>query len=326
MSTTSGASRSFNCDGPRCGARRGGSKRAIDVAAASVLLVLASPVLLACAIGVRISSPGPTLFKQKRVGQHGELFELLKFRSMRENDNSDTNWSGTDQDLMTGFGRFMRRTGIDELPQLWNVLRGEMSLVGPRPERPHFADRFSIEVNGYEDRHRVPVGITGWAQVHGLRGDSSIAHRATFDNNYIEQWSLWHDVVNPGANRPGAVHGRGAVTPRSTTAVGRMTHGRERSGTNGGRARRGGACHGRRPGPERGAMDRPLSRLDPRAGPPGPPGDRRRRGLDGRDCADRRRVRRTRPTRPDDREPGVFDPPLPEPRPRGRHIAVHRSG
>ena len=108
-------------------------KRAIDVVASSVLLVLASPVLLTCAIGVRLSSPGPILFRQKRVGQHGELFELLKFRSMRMNDDSDTMWSGAEEDLMTGFGRFMRRTGIDELPQLWNVLRGEMSLVGPRP-------------------------------------------------------------------------------------------------------------------------------------------------------------------------------------------------
>jgi exopolysaccharide biosynthesis polyprenyl glycosylphosphotransferase len=171
------------------------AKIAIDMVAASLLLCLASPVMAVCAAGVRLSSPGPILFRQKRVGQHGQIFELLKFRSMRENDGSETSWSGTAEDLMTGFGRLMRRTGIDELPQLFNVLRREMSLVGPRPERPHFADQFSIEVNGYEDRHRVPVGITGWAQVHGLRGDSSIANRAVFDNNYIEHWSLWRDFV-----------------------------------------------------------------------------------------------------------------------------------
>jgi lipopolysaccharide/colanic/teichoic acid biosynthesis glycosyltransferase len=114
---------------------------------------------------------------------------------MLVNDGSETQWSASDGELMTGFGRFMRKTGVDEVPQLFNVLRGEMSLVGPRPERPHFADLFGIEVDGYDDRLRVPVGITGWAQVHGLRGDSSISQRAAFDNGYIEHWSLWRDIV-----------------------------------------------------------------------------------------------------------------------------------
>ncbi len=170
-------------------------KRAVDVVASSVLIVLSSPVMLACAAGVRLSGPGPILFRQKRVGQRGEIFELLKFRSMQQNNASDTQWSASGGDLLTPFGKFMRKTGIDELPQLFNVLSGSMSLVGPRPERPYFADRFSVDVDGYADRHRVPVGMTGWAQVHGLRGDSSISQRAHFDNQYIEHWSLWKDVV-----------------------------------------------------------------------------------------------------------------------------------
>jgi exopolysaccharide biosynthesis polyprenyl glycosylphosphotransferase len=170
-------------------------KRALDVIASSLLIVISSPIMLACVIGVRLSGRGPILFRQKRVGQRGELFELLKFRSMRQNDLSDTQWSASGGDLLTPFGKFMRKTGIDELPQLFNVLAGSMSLVGPRPERPYFADRFSVDVRGYADRHRVPVGMTGWAQVHGLRGDSSISQRAHFDNQYIEHWSLWRDVV-----------------------------------------------------------------------------------------------------------------------------------
>jgi exopolysaccharide biosynthesis polyprenyl glycosylphosphotransferase len=185
-------------------------KRVLDVVASSLLIMAFSPVMLACVIGVRLSSPGPVLFRQKRVGQRGELFELLKFRSMRENDASDTQWSSSEGDLMTPFGRFMRKTGIDELPQLFNVLSGAMSLVGPRPERPYFADQFSIEVDGYAARHRVPAGLTGWAQVHGLRGDSSITQRAMFDNNYIEHWSLWHDVVILARTTVTVLRGQGA--------------------------------------------------------------------------------------------------------------------
>jgi exopolysaccharide biosynthesis polyprenyl glycosylphosphotransferase len=185
------------------------AKRASDLVLASVLTLLAAPIMLVCALGVRLSSSGPILFRQKRVGQRGELFELLKFRSMRINDDSETQWSASDGELMTGFGKLMRKTGVDELPQLFNVLRGEMSLVGPRPERPHFADRCGIEVNGYEDRHRVPVGITGWAQVHGLRGDSSISQRAAFDNNYIEHWSLWRDLVILARTAVTVVRGEG---------------------------------------------------------------------------------------------------------------------
>lgn len=171
------------------------AKRGFDVVVASAALVLTAPLFLACALAVRLTSPGPVLFRQKRVGQFGQPIEILKFRTMRVNDDSDTTWAVTDDDRVTWAGRVLRPTHLDELPQLLNVLRGQMSMVGPRPERPYFCDRFSLEVPRYGDRHRVPVGITGWAQVHGLWGDTSIEDRARFDNRYIEQWSLWRDVV-----------------------------------------------------------------------------------------------------------------------------------
>src|SRR5207248_10962202 len=138
---------------------------------------------------------GPIFFRQKRIGQRGQVFELLKFRTMPPNEDSDTTWSVADDGRRTPVGALMRRISLDELPQLLNVLRGEMSLVGPRPERPFFVDQFRVAVPGYDDRHRVPAGMTGWAQVHGLRGDTSIPDRAKFDNHYVENWSLWRDVV-----------------------------------------------------------------------------------------------------------------------------------
>jgi exopolysaccharide biosynthesis polyprenyl glycosylphosphotransferase len=171
------------------------TKRAFDIVAAGAGLLLSSPVLLAVALAVRCSSPGPVFFRQLRIGQDGRPFELLKFRTMQVNDDSDTTWSVAHDARVTRVGGLLRRTYLDELPQLLNVLWGEMSLVGPRPERPHFAHRFAREVPGYDDRHRVPAGITGWAQVHGLKGDTPIPDRARFDNSYIENWSLWRDVV-----------------------------------------------------------------------------------------------------------------------------------
>jgi len=170
-------------------------KRTVDIVVASIGLVLAAPVMAACAIAVKLSCPGPILFRQKRVGLQGKLVEVLKFRSVRDNDESDTRWSVDGADCVTPVGRFLRKSGFDELPQLFNILRGDMSLVGPRPERPHFSDQFAVAVPGYEDRLRVPPGLTGWAQVHGLRGDTSIEDRARFDNHYIEHWSLWRDIV-----------------------------------------------------------------------------------------------------------------------------------
>jgi exopolysaccharide biosynthesis polyprenyl glycosylphosphotransferase len=171
------------------------TKRVFDVAVASVALAVAAPVLGACALAVALTSRGPIFFRQKRLGQRGEVFELLKFRTMPENGESETQWSVSEDDRMTPVGRFLRRASLDELPQLINVLRGEMSLVGPRPERPFFVDQFRVAVPEYDDRHRVPAGMTGWAQVHGLRGDTSIPQRARFDNHYVEHWSLWRDLV-----------------------------------------------------------------------------------------------------------------------------------
>jgi exopolysaccharide biosynthesis polyprenyl glycosylphosphotransferase len=169
-------------------------KRVADVIASSILLVLLAPVLGLLALLVRTSSPGPILFRQRRIGQHGGEIEVLKFRTLRVNTDADITWSVEDDPRQTSVGRIMRRLSLDELPQLWNVLRGDMALVGPRPERPLFVSRFSAQVTGYGDRHRLPVGLTGLAQVHGLRGDTSIEERARFDNSYIEHWSPWLDM------------------------------------------------------------------------------------------------------------------------------------
>ncbi len=171
------------------------TKRAFDLVVATLGLVASLPAFALAALAVKLSSPGPVFFRQKRIGQRGETFELLKFRTMLVNDDSDTTWSVAADERLTAVGRIMRRVSLDELPQLINVVRGEMSLVGPRPERPFFADHFRVSTRGYDDRHRVPTGMTGWAQVHGLRGDTSIPERTLFDNNYIENWSLWRDVV-----------------------------------------------------------------------------------------------------------------------------------
>jgi exopolysaccharide biosynthesis polyprenyl glycosylphosphotransferase len=170
-------------------------KRIVDVAVAGVVLLLASPVLAIAAIGVKLSSPGPVLFRQKRVGQGGREIFVPKLRTLRVNHQSDTQWAVDDDPRVTAVGRILRRTSLDELPQLWSVLKGDMSIVGPRPERPLFVRRFSADIIGYSDRHRLPVGLTGWAQVHGLRGDTSIAQRARYDNQYIEHWTLWRDIV-----------------------------------------------------------------------------------------------------------------------------------
>jgi exopolysaccharide biosynthesis polyprenyl glycosylphosphotransferase len=170
-------------------------KRAFDVCVAMLGIVVTSPLMAIAAISVRVSSPGPILFRQKRLGEGMKPIEIMKFRTMRINTDSDTTWSVARDERLTPVGRMLRQTHLDELPQLINVLRGDMSLVGPRPERPYFAELFSAEIPGYADRHRVPVGMTGWAQVHGLNGDTSIQKRVRFDNRYIESWSLWRDLV-----------------------------------------------------------------------------------------------------------------------------------
>jgi exopolysaccharide biosynthesis polyprenyl glycosylphosphotransferase len=177
-------------------------KHALDRVVAALLLVLLAPVLLAIAISVRASSPGPVLFRQRRVGRDGTVFDLYKFRSMRP-DGADAGFrpgagsapGGVEgDDRRTMAGRLLRRTSLDELPQLLNVLRGEMSLVGPRPERPEFVELFESDLKRYGARHRVRSGLTGWAQVHGLRGQTSLADRVEWDNYYIEHWSLGLDL------------------------------------------------------------------------------------------------------------------------------------
>jgi exopolysaccharide biosynthesis polyprenyl glycosylphosphotransferase len=170
-------------------------KRAVDVVLSAILLVALAPLLVTLATAVALSSKGPILFRQTRVGQHGRPFQLLKFRSMRIGHDGERSWRASENEQTT-VGRWLRRTSLDELPQLWNVLRGDMSLVGPRPERPHFVEQFSSSIPGYTDRHRLQVGMTGWAQVHGLRGDNTSIHeRARFDNFYVECWSLWLDLA-----------------------------------------------------------------------------------------------------------------------------------
>ncbi|MGK5556444.1 exopolysaccharide biosynthesis polyprenyl glycosylphosphotransferase [Actinomadura kijaniata] len=172
------------------------AKRAFDLLAALLLLAVAWPVMAVCAVAVRIEGGPGVLFRQRRLGAGGREFVLLKFRTLQPDSahESDTRWSVEGDVRMGPVGRFLRGTSLDELPQLWNVIRGDMSLVGPRPERPYFVERFSAAHPGYGLRHRVPVGVTGWAQIHGLRGDTSIEQRARFDNHYIENWSFARDL------------------------------------------------------------------------------------------------------------------------------------
>jgi len=181
-------------------------KRLVDVAGAALALALALPVLAICAVAVRLEGGRGVVFRQERVGLDGRRFQLLKLRSLRpaggretptpqaEAQESQTRWTVAGDQRLGRVGRLLRVTSLDELPQLVNVLRGEMSLVGPRPERPFFVEQFSRRYPRYRDRHRVPAGLTGWAAVNGLRGDTSIGDRIRFDNDYIENWSLWFDV------------------------------------------------------------------------------------------------------------------------------------
>jgi exopolysaccharide biosynthesis polyprenyl glycosylphosphotransferase len=170
-------------------------KRCLDVVVGGAAVLVTAPLAGVIAALVKLTSPGPVLFRQTRVGQHGETMNVTKFRTLRVNHDSDTRWSVEDDPRVTPIGRLLRGLSLDELPQLWSVVKGDMSLVGPRPERPFFVERFSHSVDGYDDRHRLPVGLTGWAQVHGLRGDTSIDVRARYDNQYIQHWTLWRDLV-----------------------------------------------------------------------------------------------------------------------------------
>ncbi len=177
-------------------------KYAADRVLAGIGLVMLAPLMAAVALAVKVSSKGPVFFTQRRVGRDGQPFDLLKFRSMRSADELPAFLPAPGRapggiegfDRRTPVGRLLRHTSLDELPQLLNVLKGEMSLVGPRPERPEFVELFRNGVDRYGDRHRVKAGITGWAQVHGLRGQTSLAERVEWDNFYIENWSLWMDL------------------------------------------------------------------------------------------------------------------------------------
>jgi lipopolysaccharide/colanic/teichoic acid biosynthesis glycosyltransferase len=169
-------------------------KRMTDVVLASLALVLAAPFMAAVALAVRVELGRGIFFTQTRIGANGTPFRMVKFRSMPNGlSRNGSRWSVAGQELGP-VGRFIRRYSLDELPQLWNVIRGDMSMVGPRPERPEFVDEFVAVYPRYIHRHRVPVGLTGLAAVNGLRGDTSIEERAHFDNWYIENWSLWLDA------------------------------------------------------------------------------------------------------------------------------------
>ncbi|MCX5013431.1 exopolysaccharide biosynthesis polyprenyl glycosylphosphotransferase [Streptomyces sp. NBC_00555] len=171
------------------------AKRGLDAVLALVALAAAGPVMAACALAVRTCDGPGVIFRQERVGLYGRPFTLLKFRTLRADEHeSATRWTVAGDRRMSPVGSFLRKSSLDELPQLWNVVRGDMSLVGPRPERPFFVAKFSTVHPGYEARHRMPVGITGLAQINGLRGDTSIEDRARFDNHYIDTWSLWQDL------------------------------------------------------------------------------------------------------------------------------------
>lgn len=171
-------------------------KRAFDVCFAAVVLLLTSPLFALIAAIVRVTSPGPIFFTQERVGLNGKPFHMYKFRTMRVSPktDSDTVWTTTDDSRRTIFGSILRKTSLDELPQFINVLNGDMSVVGPRPERPHFVQKFLHEVTRYNNRHALKVGITGWAQVNGLRGDTSIEKRVEYDLYYLQNWSFALDL------------------------------------------------------------------------------------------------------------------------------------
>ncbi len=169
-------------------------KRGMDIVGSLLLIAFTSPIMLAAAVGVRLSSPGPILFRQERIGKDRKPFQMLKFRSMRVTDTEQTGWSTDADPRKTRFGSFIRKLSIDELPQLFNVFSGKMSLVGPRPEVPYHVRHFKEEIPLYLVRQQVRPGITGWAQVHGLRGDTSIEERVRYDIWYIENWSLWLDI------------------------------------------------------------------------------------------------------------------------------------
>ena len=169
-------------------------KRTMDIVISLIMIILTSPIMLFAMIGVKLSSKGRVIFKQERVGRNNKIFTMYKFRSMRENDESDTAWTTNEDPRKTRFGNFMRKTGIDELPQLFNVLFGSMSIIGPRPELPKYVEEYSKVIPLYMIKHQVKPGITGLAQIYGYRGNTSIEKRIEMDIQYIENWSVFNDI------------------------------------------------------------------------------------------------------------------------------------
>lgn len=171
-------------------------KRIFDLMISSSLFIFLSPIFILAALTVKLADGGDIFYKQERVGQDGKNFMLFKFRTMKPNAEENTGpvWAKKQDDRCTAIGHFLRRFNIDELPQLWNVIRGDMSLVGPRPERPHFVSQFRDEIPHYMSRHKIKSGITGWAQVNGLRGNTSLQERIKYDLYYAENWSLLFDI------------------------------------------------------------------------------------------------------------------------------------
>ena len=167
-----------------------------DRSVALLLLVLASPLFLLISIAIKLDSPGPVFYRQKRVSWNGNPFTMLKFRTMVVDAESESGpvWTNKDQNRTTRLGRFLRKTSLDEIPQFLNVLSGEMSIVGPRPERPYFVEQFKEEVPDYMKKHLVKAGITGWAQINGWRGDTCVKTRIQYDLYYVENWSVWFDI------------------------------------------------------------------------------------------------------------------------------------
>ena len=171
-------------------------KNAEDKIISALILITILPLMIILAIGVKISSRGPVFYRQERVSWNGTPFNMYKFRSMPVNAESASGavWAKSGENRATRFGAFLRKTSLDELPQFWNVLKGDMSIVGPRPERPVFVDRFKNEIPGYMQKHMVKAGITGWAQINGWRGDTDLAKRIEYDLYYIENWSMGFDI------------------------------------------------------------------------------------------------------------------------------------
>ena len=159
-------------------------------------MIIASPVMIVSAIAIKMTSTGPIIFRQERIGLHNKPFQMYKFRSMvqQTDEEEKKGWTVKDDPRVTKVGAFLRKTSLDELPQLFNILKGDMSLVGPRPERPQYVEKFKEEIPRYMIKHQVRPGLTGWAQIHGYRGDTSIRKRVEYDIYYIENWTFGLDI------------------------------------------------------------------------------------------------------------------------------------